>query len=173
MLGCFVTWPCPRLRWKPQPIYYSVKGAQQGDLLTSGDFSLHPRLSADTVFVADWALSRVLLMNDARYPWLILVPRCDGATELFDLKQTDRAMLVEEVSRAARNLKEISGAAKINVGALGNLVPQLHVHVVARVLDDAAWPGPVWGHGMAVPYDPARRDALVGGFRARFQGDAS
>lgn len=136
-------------------------------------FTLHPRLAADTVFVADWVLSRVLLMNDARYPWLILVPRREGATELFDLEPQDRAMLIEEVSRAAQSLKETSGAAKINVGALGNLVPQLHVHVVARSLGDAAWPGPVWGHGMAVPYGAARRDALVSGFRARFQGDAS
>ena len=77
------------------------------------DFTLHPRLAADTVFVADWALSRVLLMNDARYPWLILVPRREGATELFDLEPQDRAMLIEEVSRAARGLKEASGAAKI------------------------------------------------------------
>jgi diadenosine tetraphosphate (Ap4A) HIT family hydrolase len=136
------------------------------------DFTLHPRLSADTVFVADWALSRVLLMNDARYPWLILAPRRDGATELYDLELRDRATLIEEVSRAARELKEICGAAKINVGALGNLVPQLHVHVVARSPGDAAWPGPVWGHGAANPYEVARRDALMSNLRARFQGEA-
>jgi diadenosine tetraphosphate (Ap4A) HIT family hydrolase len=137
------------------------------------DFSLHPRLAADTVFIADRALSRVLLMNDARYPWLILVPRRDGVTELFDLKQSDRATLMEEISRAARDLKEIGGVAKINVGALGNLVPQLHVHVVARRPGDAAWPGPVWGQGTAIQYDAARRDALVAALRVRFQRDAS
>jgi diadenosine tetraphosphate (Ap4A) HIT family hydrolase len=132
------------------------------------DFFLHPRLCADTVFVADWALSRVLLMNDARYPWLVLVPRRDGATELFDLEQADRTILIEEVSRAAHGLKELSGAAKINVGALGNLVPQLHVHVVARIPGDAAWPGPVWGQGIATPYDAARREAFLSRFRAQF-----
>ena len=137
------------------------------------DFPLHPRLAADAVFVADWALSRVLLMNDARYPWLILVPRRIGLTELFDLGQDDRAVMIEEVSRAARALKEISGAAKINVGALGNLVPQLHIHVVARSLGDAAWPGPVWGQGTAAPYSTVRRDTLVSGLRARFRDDAS
>jgi diadenosine tetraphosphate (Ap4A) HIT family hydrolase len=124
-------------------------------------FLLHPRLAADTAFVADWSLSRVLLMDDARYPWLILVPRRAGVTELFDLANEDRATLTEEVSRAARALKAISGALKINVGALGNLVPQLHVHIVARNEGDAAWPGPVWGHGTAVRYEPARRDAFV------------
>jgi len=135
------------------------------------DFTLHPRLAADTVCVVDWTLSRVLLMNDARYPWLILVPRHDGATELFDLEQNDRAALMEEVSRAARDLKEISGAAKINVGALGNLVPQLHVHVVARSPGDAAWPGPVWGHGTATPYDTAQLDVLVSRLRTRFESE--
>ena len=135
-------------------------------------FTLHPRLSADTVLVADWELSRVLLMNDARYPWLILVPRRDGATELHDLEFRDRATLIEEVSRAARDLKEISGAEKINVGALGNLVLQLHVHVVARSPGDAAWPGPVWGRGTAIPYETARREALVSILRARYQSEA-
>jgi diadenosine tetraphosphate (Ap4A) HIT family hydrolase len=137
------------------------------------EFPLHHRLAADTVFVADWPLSRVLLMNDARYPWLILVPRRNGVTELFDLEQGDRATLMEEVARAARDLKEIGGASKINVGALGNLVPQLHVHVAARSPGDAAWPGPVWGHGTSMPYDAAQRDALIARLRARFQSEAS
>ncbi len=136
------------------------------------EFILHPRLSDDTAFVADLPLSRVLLMNDARYPWLILVPRRGGATEVFDLERSDGAAVMEEVSRAARDLKEISGAAKINVGALGNLVPQLHVHVVARRPGDAAWPGPVWGQGTATPYDAVERDALIGRLRARFQSEA-
>ena len=131
------------------------------------DFLVHPRLAADTAFVADWRLSRVLLMDDMRYPWVVLVPRRTGVTELFDLAAEDRAMLAEETSRAAQVLKEMSGAAKINIGALGNLVPQLHVHVVARNEGDAAWPGPVWGHGTAVRYGPARRDAFVEELRAR------
>jgi diadenosine tetraphosphate (Ap4A) HIT family hydrolase len=124
-------------------------------------FVLHPRLEADTVFVADWRLSRVLLMNDARYSWLVLVPRTADAVELFDLKEADRAKLMEEVSAAGEMLKRLTGAAKINVGALGNLVPQLHVHVVARSPGDPAWPGPVWGHSSAVPYDAAARDDFI------------
>jgi diadenosine tetraphosphate (Ap4A) HIT family hydrolase len=124
-------------------------------------FSLHPRLSADTVLVADWALSRVLAMNDARYPWLILVPRRDVVTEIFDLDRSDRLSLIEEVARASEGLRKLTRAAKINVGALGNLVPQLHVHVVARNPGDAAWPGPVWGHGTARPYGSRARDEFV------------
>lgn len=124
-------------------------------------FALHPRLQADTVFVADWTLSRVLVMNDTRYPWLVLVPRRAGAVEVFDLAEADRAMLAEEAARASRGLKQLSGAAKINIAALGNLVPQLHIHVVARSPGDAAWPGPVWGQGSAVLYAAPARDALV------------
>jgi diadenosine tetraphosphate (Ap4A) HIT family hydrolase len=125
------------------------------------DFSLHPRLLADTMYVADWALSRVLAMNDARYPWLILVPRREGATEISDLDVADRALLIEEIARASDGLKTLAHAAKINVGALGNLVPQLHVHVVARSPGDAAWPGPVWGQGEARPYESRTRDDFV------------
>lgn len=125
------------------------------------EFALHPRLETDTTFVADWTLSRVLLMNDSRYAWLVLVPRRVDAVELYDLSEADRAMLMEESSRAAHILKSISASEKINVGALGNLVPQLHVHVVARNPGDPAWPGPVWGHSPAVPYAPAAREALV------------
>ncbi|HEV2562369.1 MAG TPA: HIT family protein [Rhizomicrobium sp.] len=117
------------------------------------DFELHPRLAADTVFATDWALSRVLLMNDARYLWLVLVPRRAGLTELHELSVEDRAFLIEEIALASERLKALTGAAKINTGALGNLVPQLHVHVVARLAGDAAWPGPVWGQGKVVPYE--------------------
>lgn len=125
------------------------------------EFELHPRLAADTVPVADWVLSRVLLMNDARFEWLVLVPRRRDAVELFDLSETDRRVLIEEIARAGTLLKTVSGAAKINVGALGNLVAQLHVHVVARRPGDAAWPGPVWGHSAPVPYAIPARDALI------------
>jgi len=124
-------------------------------------FVLHPRLAADTTFVADWPLSRLLLMNDARYPWLMLVPRRANVTEIFDLNRVDRAAMIEETARAAQLLKTVSKSAKINVGALGNLVPQLHVHVVARRPGDPAWPGPVWGQGQAEAYESAARDALV------------
>jgi diadenosine tetraphosphate (Ap4A) HIT family hydrolase len=120
------------------------------------DFKLHPRLEADAAFVTDLPLCRVLAMNDARYPWLILVPRRE-ATELHDLNARDRALLIEQIALASEKLKSLTNAAKINVGALGNLVPQLHIHIVARNPGDAAWPGPVWGHGAAIPYAP---DAL-------------
>jgi diadenosine tetraphosphate (Ap4A) HIT family hydrolase len=125
------------------------------------DFALHSRLAADTFFVADWTLSRVLLMNDARFPWLVLVPQRAHLVELHDLNADDRATLIEEISLASRCLKSLTGAAKINVGALGNLVAQLHIHVVARKPGDAAWPRPVWGRGTAVPYEPAAREALL------------
>jgi len=124
-------------------------------------FTLHPRLAADTAFIADEPLSRVLLMNDMRYRWLILVPRRADVTELHDLDAADRATLTEEIAAAARKLKDLTGAAKINIGALGNLVPQLHVHIVARGPGDPAWPGPVWGHSAAVPYAAATRDAFL------------
>lgn len=129
-------------------------------------FSLHPRLEADTALVADWGLSRVLLMNDARYPWLILVPRRAGLTELHDLSHTEGTVLADELRRASQHLKVLTKAAKINIGALGNLVPQLHLHVIARNPGDAAWPGPVWGQGKAEPYDGAARDALVAQLKA-------
>ena len=121
-------------------------------------FELHPRLAADTSFIADWPLCRVLLMEDARYFWLVLVPRRDGVTEITDLSAEDRALLMEETARAGAIIK---GDAKLNIGALGNLVPQLHLHVVARHPGDPAWPGPVWGHSPAVPYDDAARAARI------------
>jgi diadenosine tetraphosphate (Ap4A) HIT family hydrolase len=130
------------------------------------EFLLHARLEADTVFVADWKLSCVLAMNDTRYPWLVLVPRRAELTELHDLSVADRAVLMEEIARASAALKSLTGAAKINVGALGNLVPQLHIHIVARNHGDFAWPGPVWGQGTAEPYEPAALAAFVARLRA-------
>ena len=121
-------------------------------------FVLHPRLAADTSFIADWPLCRVLLMEDARYFWLVLVPRRDDVTEITDLFAQDRALLMEETARAGQIIK---GDAKLNIGALGNLVPQLHLHVVARHPGDPAWPGPVWGHSPAVAYDDAARAARI------------
>ena len=118
------------------------------------NFVLHPRLASDTSFVADWPLCRVLLMEDARYFWLVLVPRRENVTEITELVPEDRAALMEEAARAGTIVK---GDGKLNIGALGNLVPQLHLHVVSRRPGDPAWPGPVWGHSPAVPYDAATR----------------
>jgi diadenosine tetraphosphate (Ap4A) HIT family hydrolase len=129
-------------------------------------FELHGRLAADTLLVVDLALSRVLLMKDARYPWLILVPRRAGLTELHDLAHAEGLVLMEEVRRVSATLKSLTGAAKINVGALGNLVPQLHIHVIARKPGDAAWPGPVWGVGEAAAYAPGVAEALIDRLRA-------
>lgn len=133
----------------------------------NSDFELHPRLAADTVLVADWTLSRLLLMNDSRYPWLILVPRRTGVSEIHDLCAEDRRLLFDEAARASQGLKRLTGAAKINVGALGNVVPQLHVHVVARRPGDFAWPGPVWGQGAAVPYAPGVVELRIAELQAR------
>ena len=115
-------------------------------------FALHPRLEADTHFAADWPLCRVLVMNDARYPWLILVPRRDGVTEVTGLGTQDRTQLMDEIARAGQLIRTFPAVTKLNIGALGNRVPQLHVHVVGRHLGDPAWPGPVWGHSVAMPY---------------------
>jgi diadenosine tetraphosphate (Ap4A) HIT family hydrolase len=114
--------------------------------------ALDPRLAADTLAVGDLPLSRVLLMNDSRFPWLILVPRRAGLSEIHDLSRQERALMIEEAALAGEKLKNLTGAKKINIGALGNIVTQLHVHVVARFEGDAAWPGPVWGAGKAAPY---------------------
>jgi diadenosine tetraphosphate (Ap4A) HIT family hydrolase len=131
------------------------------------EFALAPRLSADTAFIADWGLSRLLLMNDCRFLWLILVPRRAGMTELHDLGPLDRGLLVEELARATATLKAMTGAPKINIGSLGNLVAQLHFHIVARNPDDPAWPGPVWGHGHPIRYEASALHDLLARLAAR------
>jgi diadenosine tetraphosphate (Ap4A) HIT family hydrolase len=132
-------------------------------------FMLHPRLMADTAVIADWPLSRVLLMNDKRFPWIVLVPRRPELTDLLDLEEPARAALMGEIGRVGSKLKswakEHGGCDKINVGVIGNLVPQLHVHVVARTRGDAAWPGTVWGSGQSLPYGAAELSKLVAEFR--------
>jgi len=116
-------------------------------------FTLHERLAADSIALVEGRLSLIRLMNDRRYAWLLLVPRRPDLREIFELPEAERALLIEEIAAAGRALQDATGAAKINVGALGNMVPQLHVHIVARSPGDAAWPGPVWGQGKAEPYD--------------------
>ena len=133
-------------------------------------FDLDPRLSAETVLVTRWPVSCVLLQDDARFPWLILVPARAGLCELFDLGADDRIQLAREADEAARALKEETGALKINVGALGNIVRQLHVHIVARREGDAAWPGPVWGKGPREPMAPAALADFLARMQARLAG---
>lgn len=118
-------------------------------------FILHERLQNDTVEVMDLSLCRVLLMNDESFPWLILVPMRPGATEIHGLSKEDRAALIEETSLASRAISAVFSPDKINVGALGNLVPQLHVHVIGRRRTDRAWPGPVWGSAKGAAYSAA------------------
>jgi len=133
------------------------------------EFELDPRLAADTFLVGETPLCLLLLMNDARYPWLILVPRRGDITEPFELGEADQAQLWQESMRLGEAMKAHFAADKLNIAALGNQVAQLHVHHIARFHVDAAWPGPVWGVGSAVPYGDAARDALVGELRGVLQ----
>jgi diadenosine tetraphosphate (Ap4A) HIT family hydrolase len=117
-------------------------------------WSLHPQLENDTTTVGDLALSRVLAIDDADYPWLVLVPRRAGAVEIADLG-ADAARLMDEILLASNALKDVTRCDKLNVAAIGNVVPQLHVHIVARWKNDPLWPKPVWGHVSPRPGDAA------------------
>jgi diadenosine tetraphosphate (Ap4A) HIT family hydrolase len=130
-------------------------------------WSLHPQLAADTVPVGDLPLSRVLLTNDANYPWLIVVPRRPGIGELIDLEEKEQVQLLGEITKTAHALKDITRCAKLNIATLGNMVAQLHVHVIARNPGDAAWPKPVWGVAPARAYDDAARGQLLAALRER------
>ncbi|MCJ2018458.1 HIT domain-containing protein [Methylobacterium sp. E-065] len=129
--------------------------------MTDFAFALDPRLAADTVEVGDLALCRVLLMDDARFPWLILVPRRADLTEITDLPEPDAATLWQEIRIATGVMQALAKPDKVNVAALGNVVAQLHVHVVGRFRSDPAWPGPVWGFGTRTPYPLHARAQLI------------
>ena len=131
----------------------------------SGAFELDPRLAGDTLVVGDLTLCRVLLMRDSRFAWLVLVPRRTGLVEVADLPEDERALLWREVDAAGAALRAVAPCDKLNIGALGNIVRQLHVHVVARREGDAAWPGPVWGSGKAENYAEGEAERLVEGIR--------
>ncbi len=122
--------------------------------------SLAPQLAADTLAVCDLSLCTVRLMNDARFPWLILVPMREGKSEIIDLLPGEQAQLLQEINLASRALQQLTKTDKLNIAALGNMVPQLHIHVIARHKNDTAWPKPVWGQGVAEPYKKA--DELIG-----------
>jgi diadenosine tetraphosphate (Ap4A) HIT family hydrolase len=126
----------------------------------SSMFELHPTLAKDASLVIELPLSHVLLMNNVRYPWVILVPAREGIREIHHLELDDQNMLFKEIVQASNIVETIFSPDKINVGALGNLVPQLHVHVIARFKDDVAWPDPVWGYGDTIPYGPRKRERL-------------
>lgn len=125
------------------------------------EFALHDRLKADTLPIADLRLSKLLLMNDSQYPWVVLVPRVVDVSEIIDLSESQRNELMSEVALVSRILKDITRCDKLNVAALGNITPQLHVHVVARFKGDAAWPNPVFGKFPPQAYDPSAAKTLI------------
>jgi diadenosine tetraphosphate (Ap4A) HIT family hydrolase len=129
-------------------------------------FELNPRLEADTDWVLDLQLSRVLLMNDSRYPWLILVPRIPNVREWLDLSSTDQALLLAEQLQVSQCLQTLLSPDKLNIATLGNIVPQLHLHIIARFETDFAWPSPVWGRGDSVRYSPDEKVALLARYRS-------
>ena len=131
------------------------------------EFVLDPRLQADSVFIADGPLSQVRLMDDARFPWLLLVPRVAGATEWIDLDGNQQRLLLAEINQVSKLLRGEAGVQKLNIGALGNIVRQLHVHLVGRHEGDAAWPGPVWGSGAMRRFDADALTASVESWRLR------
>lgn len=124
-------------------------------------FNLHSQLEADSIAVGDLPLCRVLLMNDSRFRWLILVPRRDKMQEIYQLSMIDQQLFWQESALVAEKLMQLTQADKMNIAALGNKVPQLHVHHIARFKTDAAWPAPVWGYGESVPYtEKQQQDTL-------------
>lgn len=129
-------------------------------------FVLDPRLQQDTLPIGDFPLCRLLLSNDSNYPWFILVPRRAAISEVFELDQQDQLQLWQETNGLAKTLKDVFNADKLNVAALGNVVSQLHMHVIVRHRDDCAWPAPVWGKQPATPYT-AEQVAVI---RERLRG---
>src|ERR1700745_29569 len=136
-------------------------------LMPDSAWSLHSQLKKDTIDIGDLPLSKVLVIRDANYPWLLLVPRRVDVVEIIDLDEVAQAQLMTEVSRAARALKEITKCDKLNIAALGNMVPQLHMHVIARRTSDVAWPRPVWGVAPAVPHDATEVQHFISALRRK------
>ena len=125
------------------------------------DYILHSKLAADTFEVLSLEVSQLLLMNDARYPWLILVPQVSGMRDLHNLSTKQYQAVTQEIVQVSEVLESLAQAHKMNVGALGNMVPQLHIHIIARQTNDAAWPAPVWGVGEAQPYSQDAAKTLI------------
>ncbi|MDH3231907.1 MAG: HIT family protein [Alphaproteobacteria bacterium] len=131
-------------------------------------FELDPKLAADTAEVDRWDLCRVLLMEDANYPWLVLVPARAGLRDFHDLATEDLPVMTAEIVRASKALEALFDPVKLNVAALGNQVAQLHIHVIARRVDDAAWPKPVWGAAPARAYDDEARSQRIASLQEAF-----
>ena len=133
------------------------------------DFLLDPRLAADSLFIADGPLSQIRLMDDARYPWLLLVPRVPDIAEWMELDGNQQRLLLAEINQAGKLVRAEAGVEKLNIGALGNVVRQFHVHLVGRHAGDPAWPGPVWGNGTALRFSPAQRQARIEAWQLRLR----
>src|SRR4249919_1421329 len=131
------------------------------------DWELDPLLKRDTVAIGDMPLSRALLIKDATYPWLLLVPRRPLAAEITDLDMIEQAQLMSEIAHASSTLKALTGCHKLNVAALGNVVPQLHVHVIARHSGDAGWPKPIWGAAPPLAHEPRELDRFIAAIRRK------
>src|ERR1700710_531995 len=130
-------------------------------------WSLHAQLKNDTIDIGDLPLSRVLVIKDANYPWLLLVPRRVDTVEIVDLNEVEQAQLMTEINRVARALQDVAKPDKLNIAALGNVVPQLHVHIIARRSSDAAWPRPVWGVVPPIAHDPPEVEAFISALRRK------
>jgi diadenosine tetraphosphate (Ap4A) HIT family hydrolase len=135
--------------------------------MSDSAWTLSAQLKTDTIDIGDLPLSRVLIIKDAHYPWLLLVPRRPDIIEIIDLSEVEQAQLMTEVCRVARALKDITKCDKLNIAALGNLVPQLHVHVIARRAGDAAWPRPVWGVMPPLPHDGEEVQNFISALRRK------
>ena len=131
------------------------------------EFSLHPRLAADCFQIGRFELCRLLMMNDAQYPWFILVPQRPDIREIYELTPDDQATLLAESSALSQLLMDVFEGDKLNVAALGNLVPQLHVHHIVRYVNDSAWPKPIWGLHPALPMGAADQHERLQRLRAR------
>ncbi len=135
--------------------------------MSDSAWSLHTQLQKDTIDIGDLPLSRVLVIKDANYPWLMLVPRRPDAVEIIDLDELEQSQLMTEINRVARALKDITKCDKLNIAALGNMVPQLHVHIIARRTSDAAWPRPVWGVMQPLAHDAGEVQAFISALRRK------
>ena len=131
----------------------------------TSSWELHPQLEHDTLFLGDLPQSRVLLSKDANYPWLVLVPRRAALVEVTDLAPAEQMQLTMEINRAARALKDVTACDKLNIATLGNMVPQLHIHIIARRTTDPAWPQPIWGKVPPRDYEAAALDRLMTALR--------
>lgn len=123
-------------------------------------FELHPQLEADTVDLGASSLCRILLMNDQQFPWLILVPQVEQASEIYQLDKVQQTQLLAEISTVSKTLMQLFSGHKLNTAALGNMVPQLHIHLIVRYTTDLAWPNPVWGRKAASPYNDQQLEEI-------------